>query len=166
MAELGRKFKPSTVLFYLKVLSRYTEFLFSTEEITNRWYTRVHNSLKNFRATFEKWRRQTVEMQDQHEAERLPARVRHTYFSSRYVEVRRSLLSNRADVANFIPFRDFLIVAITFYNGHRPGALQNLTVGQVRAATIQVVDGEEPAADRTYFSILLAQHKTDKTDWP
>ena len=63
----------------------------------------------------------------------------------------------------FVSFRDYLMTVITFLNGHRPMVLRNLTIEEFRRATVHVVEGPEPQAERTYMSFLVAKHKTSRT---
>lgn len=51
----------------------------------------------------------------------------------------------------------------TLINGHRPAVLRYLTIIDVRAATVEVIEGDEPEDQRTYMCISISQHKTSKT---
>ena len=98
------------------------------------------------------------------ESDRLPAAVTHCYFNSEYVlRLRQSLISGSPSRSMYIAYRDFLILAIEFYNGYRPMVLVNLTNDQIRTATIQEVDGPEPLNQRVYASMLVAWHNTSKS---
>ena len=51
--------------------------------------------------------------------------------------------------------KDYLILAISFYNCRRPAVLVNLTNEQVRTATTEPVPGPE-----SYYTMLASRHKS------
>ena len=69
--------------------------------------------------------------------------------------------------SDFIAVRNYLLTAITLWNGHRPAVLLNLTIRDVLHGEItQVPDNaneEESVSDSTYFCITVGKHKTKKT---
>ena len=163
--HISKKFKAGTVLFYLRALKRFVDFLFSNDHINVGRNIKLTGTLRNIVSSLEKQRKiQDVQSQVQVEADRLPAAVRHTYFNSAYiVSLRQSLMSGRPDRSLFIPYRDYLILAISFYNGHRPVVIENLTNEQFRLATAEEVPGEEPLSERMYATMVVAKHKTTKS---
>ena len=165
ITHISKKIKPSTVLFYLRALKRFTDYLESKDRISARRHTRIRNLINNMQSTFEKRRQQQkADTAADKEEDRLPAAARVSYLESSYVtDLASSLLVPDSDVNNVLAFRDYLLTAITFYNGHRPMVLTEMTMRDFLNATMHVVEGEEAEEERTYMSLLVREHKTSKS---
>lgn len=123
IAKLATIHKPSTVLFYIRSLLKYSDFLLYKDYISSTWHSRVKLLLSNMRRSFDKKKKQQhVNSAVQAESERLPTAARNAYFSSTYIQdIQERLRSaQEPDPVHFLAFRDYLLTCITFFNGHRP----------------------------------------------
>ena len=84
--HLSRKFKPSTVQFYIQCLQCFLQYLSYHDLIDHSRTVRLSTILANILSLYEKKRKQPLaETAVQIEADRLPAAARVTYLQSDYV---------------------------------------------------------------------------------
>lgn len=111
-----------------------------------------------------KARQQRVESDVNLEGDRLPANVRDLFFRSQYVQRLQSRLrSGPLQLEDLPEVRDYLLVSILLWNGHRPMVLRQMTIGDVQRGQIEVAEGDRPQGSRSYMTIAVSRHKTAKT---
>lgn len=156
--------KASSVLFYVRAWLKFLQFLLVRRYISDSRHTHLRTILVNIQNSLQREKKQQdVEADQDAYHGRLPPEVRHAYFQSDYVTKIRRVLMGGLCKDDFVPVRNYLLTALTLWNGHRPGVLRELTFADVNRGEIEVVDDEGPAADRTYVCITVSKHKTVKT---
>ena len=162
LESLKPALKLSTCSCYMRALLEFARYLEVSCQISDERARRLAVLLTNMcRSLRRQERQQRAETDVDADSDRLPAAIRSRYLGSQYVERIRCFLGpSGLSHRHFVACRDYLITAITLWNGHRPGVLLSLRVRDVLAATTEVVEGEGPESSRTYASMAVPKHKT------
>ena len=160
----GEKKKPASILFYVRALLKFLEFLLEKSKISVGRHVLLRKALLNIQNSLA---RKSKQEKSKSSAEayhkRLNPQIREEYFSSEYIQGIRQLMEKNLAESDYVMCRNYLITAITLWNGHRPAVLRNMRVRDVLRGEITRVPGEEDISERTYMCVSVSEHKTAQT---
>ncbi|MCG7878656.1 MAG: hypothetical protein N0C90_20355 [Candidatus Thiodiazotropha endolucinida] len=114
-----------------------------------------------------KSKEETVKRRVQEDRQKVPSEARTFFFNSKWVEsVKKRLktaVPSTTHSRDLVEYRNFLITAITLWNGQRPMPIRLMSLDDVLCANESIADGSENEEDRTYMVMSVAGHKTAKT---
>lgn len=158
------KKKPASILFYVRALLKFIEFLLEKCKISVGRHVLLRKALINILNSLA---RRSKQDKSKTSAEayhkRLNPQIRDQYFSSEYVQNIRKSMEQPLAESDSVICRNYLITAITLWNSHRPAVLRNMRVRDVLEGEITLVPGDEDISDRTYMCITVSEHKTSQT---
>lgn len=152
-------FRPVTMLIYIRTIVRFMDWAFQNRLMTFDRHRRSTRAVRNVCLALQrKIKRTRAEEQVEKCRNRLPPEARSFYFNSRFVQKIRAMLAKPdASCEYLLNLRNYIMTALTLWNGNRPMVLRELTFDDIKSASRQVVDGVE------YMVIQVGKHKTAGT---